>query len=108
MSLYKGKGDKCECSNWSGISLLSVFVRLYGRVLIQRVRAETECAIVMSNVDLGRVEGKVSSEWVRRILGVYGFVGGCERNVVHTMTLLNCAWGVLKSVVSDRGLGIKE
>ena len=52
--LYKGKGDKCECSNSRGISLLSVaFLRatlnnptkLFGRVLIKRVRAGTECAI---------------------------------------------------------------
>ena len=37
--LYKGKGDKCECSNSIGISLLSVVVQLFGRVLIKRVRA---------------------------------------------------------------------
>ena len=43
--LYKGKGDKCECSNSRGISLLSVVVKLYGRVLIKRVKARTECAI---------------------------------------------------------------
>ena len=43
--LYKGKGDKCECSNSRGISLLSVVGKLFGRVLINRVRADTECAI---------------------------------------------------------------
>ena len=43
--LYKSKGDKCECSNSRGISLLSVVGKLYGRVLIKRVRAATECAI---------------------------------------------------------------
>ena len=43
--LYKGKGDKCECSNSRGISLLSVVGELLGRVLIKRVRAGTECAI---------------------------------------------------------------
>ena len=43
--LYKGKGDKCECSNSSGTSLLSVVGELYGRMLIKRVRAGTECAI---------------------------------------------------------------
>ena len=37
--LYKGKGDKCECSNSRGISLLSVVGKLFGRVLIKRVRA---------------------------------------------------------------------
>ena len=43
--LYKGKGDKCECSNSRGISLLSVVGKLFGRGLIKRVRAGTECAI---------------------------------------------------------------
>ena len=39
------KFDKCECINSTGISLLSVVGKLYGRVLIKRVRAGTECAI---------------------------------------------------------------
>ena len=43
--LYKGKGDTYECSNSRGISLLSVVGKLYGRVLIKRIRAGTECAI---------------------------------------------------------------
>ena len=43
--MYIGKGDKCECSNSRGISLLSVVGKLFGRVLIKRVRAGTECAI---------------------------------------------------------------
>ena len=43
--LYKGKGDKCECRNSKGISLLSVVGKLYGTVLIKRVRARTECSI---------------------------------------------------------------
>ena len=33
--LYKGKGEKCECSNSRGISLLSVVGKLFGRVLIK-------------------------------------------------------------------------
>ena len=37
--LYKGKDDKCECSNSRGISLLSVVGKLYGRVLIKKVSA---------------------------------------------------------------------
>ena len=45
LSLYKGNGDKCECSNPKSISLLSVVGELFGRVLIKRIRAETECAI---------------------------------------------------------------
>ena len=43
--LYRGKGDKCECSDSRGVSLLSVVAKLFGRVLIKRVRAGTECAI---------------------------------------------------------------
>ena len=43
--LYKGKGVKCECSNSRGIGLLSVVSKLFGRVLLKRVRAGTECAI---------------------------------------------------------------
>ena len=33
--------------------------------------------------------------------------GRCERNVVHTMNEEYRAWGSLKSVLSNRGLGIK-
>ena len=43
--LYKGKCDKCECSNMRGINLLGVAGKLFGRVLIKRVKAGTECAI---------------------------------------------------------------
>ena len=45
VTLYKVKGDKCRCSNSRGTSLLSVLGKLFGRVLIKRVRAGTECAI---------------------------------------------------------------
>ena len=40
--LHKGKGDKSECGNSRGISLLNVVGKLYGRVLIKRVRAGIE------------------------------------------------------------------
>ena len=33
--------------------------------------------------------------------------GGCERDVVHRMNEGYRAWGELKSVLSNRGLGIK-
>ena len=45
LPLYKGKGDKCECSNSRGIRLLSVVGKVFGRMLIKRVRAGTECSI---------------------------------------------------------------
>ena len=33
--------------------------------------------------------------------------GGCERHVVHRMNEGYRAWGALKSVLSNRGLGIR-
>ena len=33
--------------------------------------------------------------------------GGCERDVVHKMNEDYRAWGALKNVLSNRGLGIK-
>ena len=38
--LYKGKSDRCECSNSRGISLLSVVGKLFGRVLIKELGPE--------------------------------------------------------------------
>ena len=71
--LYKGKGDKCECSNSRGISLLSVVGNLYGRVLIKRVRAGTECAI--GEVQCGFRQGRGHMDQVfvvRQLCEKYG------------------------------------
>ena len=54
--LYKGKGDIHECSNSRGISLLSVVGKVYGRVLINRIRDRTEGAI--SEVQSGFRRGR--------------------------------------------------
>ena len=62
--LYKGKAGKCECSNSRGISLLSVVGKLFGRVLIKRVKVRTECAIGAEHVGLGRVE----DAWTKSLL----------------------------------------
>ena len=43
--LYKGKGDVCECSNFRGISLLSVVGKVYGRISINKIRDKTENVI---------------------------------------------------------------
>ena len=40
--LYKGKGDVHECSNFRGISSLSVVGKVYGKVLINRIRDKAE------------------------------------------------------------------
>ena len=41
--LYKGKGDVHECINFGGISLLSVVGKVYGRILINRIRDKAKC-----------------------------------------------------------------
>ena len=40
--LRKGKGDVHECGNFRGISLLSVVGKVYGTVLINRIRDKAE------------------------------------------------------------------
>ena len=63
---------------------MSVVGKLFGRVLIKRVRAGTECAI--GEEKCGFRQGR-----------------GCMNQVFERYR----AWGALKSVLSNRGLGIK-
>ena len=42
-----------------------------------------------------------------RMYWLFLFDGGCERGVVHRKNEGYRAWGALKSVLSNRGLGIK-
>ena len=41
-SLYKGKGERTECSNYRGISLLSVVGKVFAGIIEDRVRKVTE------------------------------------------------------------------
>ena len=43
--LYTGKGDKCECSNSRGISLVSVVGKLLGKVLILCLMLRQGCVM---------------------------------------------------------------
>ncbi|MCP5003018.1 MAG: hypothetical protein GY941_03575 [Planctomycetes bacterium] len=43
--LYKGKGCRDRCDSYRGISLLSVPGKVYGRVLMNRLREVTECRV---------------------------------------------------------------
>ena len=85
--LYKGKGDKCECCNSRGISLLIVVGKLYGGVLIKRVRTGTECAIGEEQYGFRQGRGcmdpvfavrqvKSISQMGKIYSGVYGFGKG--------------------------------
>ena len=40
--LYKGKGERMECSNYRSISLLSVVGKIYGAFIVDRVLKVTE------------------------------------------------------------------
>ena len=40
--VYKGKGDRRDCANYRGISILSIPGKIYGRVLISRVIKSTK------------------------------------------------------------------
>ena len=60
--LFKGKGDVFECGNYRGISLLSVVGKVYGRVLINRIRDKTEQ--VISEVQGGFRRGRGCTDQV--------------------------------------------
>ena len=40
--LYKGKGERRECSNYRGFSLFSVVGKIYAGILVGRVRKLNE------------------------------------------------------------------
>ena len=40
--VHKGKGERTECSNYRGISLLSVVGKIYVGILVDRVHKMTE------------------------------------------------------------------
>ena len=76
--LYKGIGAKYEYSNSRGISL-SVSVKLYGRVLIKRVRAGTVCAIGEEQYGFRQGRGCIDQAFAVRQV--------CERSEEHTSEL---------------------
>ena len=66
--LYKGKGDACECGNFRGISLLSVIGKVYGRVLINRIRDRTESVIEEAQGGFRRGRGCTDQTFIVRQL----------------------------------------
>ena len=43
--LYKGKGERTECSNYRGVSLLNMVGKIYTGILVDRLCEVTECFI---------------------------------------------------------------
>ena len=56
--LYKDKEEMTECSNYRGINLLIAVGKVYGRILVSRVRKVTESLI--HNEDRGFRAGRRS------------------------------------------------
>ena len=67
--LYKGKGDVYECGNSRGISLLSVVGKVYGRMLINRIRDRTESAIAEVQGGFRRGRGCTDQTFIVRQIG---------------------------------------
>ena len=65
---YKGKGDRKECKNYRGISLLSIPGKVYGRVLIDRVRYETENMVGEEQCGFRNGRGCIDQVYVLRQL----------------------------------------
>ena len=48
ITLYMGNGERTECSNYRGITLLSVVRKIYEGILVDRVHKVTESLIDQS------------------------------------------------------------
>ena len=64
--LFKGKGDVYECGNSRGIILLSVVGKVYGRVLINRIRDKTESAVAEVQGGFRRGRGSADQTFIVR------------------------------------------
>ena len=64
--------DKCGYSSFRGISLLSVVGKVYGKILVKRIREGTEGMICDEQGGFTRVRGCVDQIFaVRRVCGKY-------------------------------------
>ena len=66
--VYKGKGDKYECNNYSSICLMSVAGKGYGRVLINMIRKGTKAVIREEQCGFRKGKGCVDQFFVVRQL----------------------------------------
>ncbi len=57
--VYKGKGRRGECGSYRRISLLSIPGKVYGKVIIERVRRLTEEKISEEQVGFRKGRGRV-------------------------------------------------
>ncbi len=62
--LYKGKGDKFECNSFRGISLLGEVGKVYGRVLVKRIRCGTESMVGIEQNGFRKSRGSMDQVFV--------------------------------------------
>ena len=86
--LYKWKGDRNDCKNYRRINLLSIPGKVYGRILIERVRALNEGMIGEEQFGFRSGRGCVDQVFVMKqmrevlweeqefVCGIYGFRKG--------------------------------
>ena len=109
VALYKGKGDVHECSNFRGISLLSVVGKVYSRVLINRIRDKTENVIAEVQGGFRRGRGCTDQIFIvrqicKKYLGkgkdVYFAFLDLEKHMLRVDR--DAMWNVLKYGIGDR------
>ncbi len=62
--LYKGKGYKCACIIFRGISLANGIDKVYGKLLIRRIREDTERVICDEHSGFTRKTGCMFSAYI--------------------------------------------
>lgn len=63
VSLNKGKEDKCDCTSFKSINLLSAVSKVYDKVLVKRIRESTEGVSDVIKIGLKRDGMHGSNIW---------------------------------------------
>ena len=79
--LYKGKGERTECSNYRGISLLIVVGKIYAGILVHRIHKVAECLIDDEQRGFRRGRGYVDQIFTRNQIGEKAWKKKCRVNV---------------------------
>ena len=53
VTLYKNKGDRGDCNNYRGISLLNIVGKLFAKVVLMKLRVLAKESTQSLNADLG-------------------------------------------------------
>ena len=76
--IYKGKGDRRDCGSYRGISLLSIVGKVYGRILVERIRKTSEKRVGEEQRGFRRGKGCVDQIFTLKQLNEKYTEGGKE------------------------------